>query len=435
VVLHEMLAGEPPFAGASQHGMLRRVMEVSPRALASRRADVTVSLDAAVQRALAKQPADRFPSAAAFSAALASSARVDAGSGALGGATPGEAVIQPAEAPRRSGRSLSARAFLYVAAAMLGVGLAGGFALGRWSVVDGWIGPQREVVQPRVGGDVRAVPAFGGEMALAVIDRDGRNQRLIPATRPWTPRFSPDGRRVAYGAFGSGRGTSDLFITDLESGATQRLTDDDEDSNDPQWSADGAALVYSANADAGKDLFVRKIGGSESRAIAVRSGRQFPNDWVRDGSAFLVTEQAGPNGYDILVQPTDGSMPLAYAATEASETAARVSPDGRWIAYTSDESGRPEVYLDSYPRPSRRVTVSLSGGEHPVWRADGRELYYWKNGAITAVAVGASSGQPPVLGAHTILFSAPYQSGVNTMYDVSPDGSRFVIVLAGDGRR
>jgi Tol biopolymer transport system component len=163
--------------------------------------------------------------------------------------------------------------------------------------------------------------------------------------------------------------------------------------------------------------------------LATRAGTQFASDWLRDGSALLVTEETGANQHDIIVQPADGSTPRAYATTSADETAARVSPDGRWVAYTSDESGQSEVYLDSYPRPGRRVTVSSGGGAHPVWRGDGRELYYWSDGSLVAVRLDAPrGGATPAVGAPTVLFSAPYYIGPNTMYDVSPDGERFVIV-------
>jgi Tol biopolymer transport system component len=163
--------------------------------------------------------------------------------------------------------------------------------------------------------------------------------------------------------------------------------------------------------------------------LARREGTQFPNDWLRDGSALLVTDHGGQGGSDILVQPADGSAARPYAATRAQETAARVSPDGRWVAYTSDESGQAEVYLDSYPQPGRRVKVSSNGGIHPVWRGDGRELYYWNDGALVAVQLNAAWGAaPPAVGDRLVLFRAQYNVGANTMYDVSPNGDRFVIV-------
>jgi serine/threonine-protein kinase len=269
-------------------------------------------------------------------------------------------------------------------------------------------------------------------MTLTVVDRSGRPQRTIPANRPWTPRFSPDARRVAYGAYGEGRSSSDLWVTDLATGTTQRLTDDGRDSNDPQWSSDGSTIAYSVDVPGGKDVFVQRAGGGQARVLASRDGAQYPNDWSRDGAALLVTEGATDNGYDIIVQPADGSVAQPYVATPANETAARISPDGHWIAYTSDKSGRPEVYIDSYPKPGKDVTVSLGGGIHPVWRGDGLEIYYWRDGELTAAQLKAGWGDtPPSVVARTRLFTAPYQDGINTMYDVSPDGQRFVIV----GRR
>lgn len=322
-------------------------------------------------------------------------------------------------APR--GRTVSARAALYAAVVTLVLGLAGGLLIDRSSLMQRWAddAPARN--------DAALAPT--AKLLLTEVNRGGRALHAIPADRPWTPRYSPDGHRVAYGAFGEGRTTSDLWVTDLDAGTTRRLTDDGADANDPQWSADGASFAYSVRASRGKDLVLRPLEGGTARTLASRNGTQFPSDWLRDGSALLVTEETERGGHDILVQPADGSAARPYAATSADETAARISPDGRWVAYTSDVSGRAEVYLDSYPQPGRRVVISSGGGVHPVWRGDGRELYYWRDGALVAVPLGAAvSGTPTVRGAETVLFSAQYHIGVNTMYDVSPDGQRFVII-------
>jgi Tol biopolymer transport system component len=326
---------------------------------------------------------------------------------------------------------------VYAAIAGVAVGLLGGWALARSSVIDGassdapapprndrarWRGAN---IGAAVIAPTRTASADGS--SLVVVDRAGRLQRTIAANRPWTPRFSPDGRRVAYGAFGAGRATSDLWVTDIDAGSTQRLTDDDADSNDPQWSPDGATIAYSFSAPGGKDVATRRLAGGAARVVASRPGTQFPSDWLRDGTSLIVTDD-GSRRHDIIVQPTDGSGARPYAATFADETAARVSPDGRWIAYTSDESGQPEVYLDSYPHPRQRVLVSRGGGVHPVWRGDGRELYYWRNDAVVAVHLDALRSASPVVGTETVLFETPYLASLNTMYDVSPDGERFVIV-------
>jgi hypothetical protein len=392
-VLHEMLAGESPFASESH--------------LATRRADVSPSLDAAIRRALARNPDQRFPSAAAFAAALTAPRRVEGTSRA---------------------RMVSARAAMYAVGLMLAVGLVGGWEFARSPIVERLPDAPPQVVRQPIDGETLVRSANGENTSLTVVDRAGRPLRTIVADRPWTPRFSPDGRQVAYGAFGRGRSTSDLWVTDLEAGTTRRLTDDGNDSNDPQWSAQGTTVAYSVSASDGKDLEMRPVGAGNPTMLATRPGTQYASDWLRDGSALLVTEETGDGKHDILVQPADGSTPWAYAATSADETAARVSPDGRWVAYTSDESGRLEVYLDSYPRRGRRVSVSRSGGAHPVWRGDGRELYYWDHGALVAVRIDVAGKATPTIGGPLILFRAEYYMGPNTMYDVSPDGERFVIV-------
>jgi hypothetical protein len=406
-VLHEMLAGASPFAAASHQVMPRNGMHEPAIALATLRADVSPSLDAAVRRALAKEPDDRFPSAAAFAAALTVPLRVG---------------------PSRA-RMVSARAMLYAVGVMLAVGLLGGWELARSPFVERLPDAPPEVVRQPIDGVTESSSASDEGTSLTVFDRTGRPLRTIAANRPWTPRFSPDGRQVAYGAFGSGRSTSDVWVTDLSAGTTRRLTDDDNDSNDPQWGAHGATVAYSVRAPDGKDLMMRPVGAGEPSLLAARVGTQFASDWLRDGSALLVTEEAGSNQHDILVQPADGSPAWPYATTSADETAARVSPDERWVAYTSDESGRMEVYLDSYPRPTRRVSISRNGGAHPVWRGDGRELYYWNDGALVVVQLDAVAGKgAPKIGTQIVLFHARYYIGPNTMYDVSPDGERFVII-------
>ncbi len=408
-VLHEMLAGEPPFAARWQQEAVRNVMYEPAVALSTRRADVSATLDAAVRRALARQPNERFSSAAAFAAAL----------------------IGRGRDVRSTGRMISARAPMYAVGVVLVVGLVGGWALATSRLGQRLPSALPVAQQPPSIGDAREWRGSAGDFSLTVVDRAGRSQRAIPASRPWTPRFSRDGRLVAYGAFGIGRTTSDVWVTDLSTGTTRRLTDDENDSNDPQWSANGALVAYSVSAPDGKDLMMRQVSGGSPSILATRTGTQFASDWLPNGSALLVTEETGDNKRDIIVQPADGSTPWPYAATSADETAARVSPNGRWVAYTSDESGREEVYIDSYPRPGRRVSVSWEGGAHPVWRGDGRELYYWNDGALVAVQLqpnAAWGDAAPAIGKRVVLFRAEYPVGPNTMYDVSPDGQRFVLV-------
>lgn len=270
-----------------------------------------------------------------------------------------------------------------------------------------------------------------GTLRLAVVDRSGRELRTVPARIPWAPRLAPDGRRVAYGAFAPGRDSSDIWITDLESGATQRVSADGRDSNDPQWSPDGQALAFSANADDAKDLFVQALRGGPARRLVRRPrSAEWPSDWADDGHALLYTAYTGE--WDVWVQPLNGAPARPYLATAARERGARLSPDGRWVAYQSDETGRDEVYVQAFPVPGHKTLISAGGGIHPAWRGDGRELYYWQaDQLIAARLAGTGADGPPTVRDRTPLFRAPYFAADLAMYDASPDGARFVLVTGG----
>jgi Tol biopolymer transport system component len=276
-----------------------------------------------------------------------------------------------------------------------------------------------------------------GSLSLTITDREGRKQRVLPKPGIWTPRFSPDGRRVVHGGFAPGRDSSDLWVTDVASGTTQRLTSDGMDDNDATWSPDGRLIAYSAEAAGGKDVFVLPLEGGKARPLIRLSGIQWPTDWVRDGSALLFTNTEVMGGragaQDIWVQPLDGTAARPYAATPARESGARASPDGRWVAYQSDESGRFEIYVQAYPTPAFKRLVSVGGGASPVWRGDGRELYYWRGDQLYAVSIAASRpGEAPAVRGTTLLFRAPYAGNPSANYDVSPDGKRFAIVTVKD---
>ena len=278
---------------------------------------------------------------------------------------------------------------------------------------------------PPQDGDARQ------NLRLVLADRTGRELAELPARVPWTPRFSPDGRQLAYGAFAPRRDGSDVWITDLATSSTRRVTSDDNDSNDPVWSADGKSIAFSANGNGGKDVVVQPLDGGPARRFA-RPGVQWPSDWLRDGRAILVTQGGRPGGEDLWIQPTDDAAARPYLESRAPELGARLSPDGRWVAFHAHESGRDEVYVDSYPAPGRRTLVSGEGGVNPVWGRDGRQLYYWQGDRLIAARLEEGrADQPLAVRERTPLFRAPYHAAAHAMYDVSPDGGRFAIVTSG----
>jgi Tol biopolymer transport system component len=279
-----------------------------------------------------------------------------------------------------------------------------------------------------------------GSWKLTLVDRPGREKPLLGGPFFWAPRFSRDGSRIAYTGFPPGQEAgdawsgdvwrTDVWIADLASAATHRVTTDGNDNSEPQWSPDGRSIVFDANIVGKKDLFVKTLDRGSVRPLTRRPGDQFPSDWAPDGSGVLFTEAANRADADIWVQPTDGSAARPYLATTADERAARVSADGHWAAYNSNETGRSEVYIQSYPTPGRKLLVSNGGGVDPAWRRDGRELYYWQGNQMVAVSLDAGrAGQPPVVRGRTPLFRMARV--VAAGYDVSPDGTRFAFVTGG----
>jgi serine/threonine-protein kinase len=278
------------------------------------------------------------------------------------------------------------------------------------------------------------LPQAMASARLALTDRAGREQQVLVARAPWAPRFSPDGRRLAYGARAPGHGASDVWVTDLAAGTTRRVSTDGRDNNDPSWSPDGRSLAHSTYTQAmQKQLAVRPVDGGPPRILAPdeKGFDAWPSDWSRDG-AVLFTRVGLGQAFDVWMQPTAGGAPRPYLTGPFREFGARVSRDGRWAAYTSNESGRDEVYVESFPTPGRKTLVSAGGGVSPVWRGDGRELYYWREDELVAVAIAEEPGGALVVGGRSTLFRAPYLEGVHANYDVSPDGTRFAVV---SGRR
>jgi hypothetical protein len=138
----------------------------------------------------------------------------------------------------------------------------------------------------------------------------------------------------------------------------------------------------------------------------------------------------GAGGSDVMVQPLDGGEAKPYVTTSAGETSARVSPDGRWAVYQSDETGRDEIYVQSFPSPGRKAVVSAGGGVNPVWGRDG-QLYYWKVDQLMVARVDLPrAGGSPIVASRTVLFRAPYVENIIAAYDVSPDGKQFVMVAS-----
>ena len=267
----------------------------------------------------------------------------------------------------------------------------------------------------------------GGAGQLVRVDERGAATPLMDSLRPYLhPKFSPDGRRVALEVRTAAG--ADIWITDLVSHTFERLTR--EGSNDrPEWSPDGERILFSAAGGRGAALWSRPADGRtparkelEGKA-GIREGVYTP-----DGRAIVYRVDSTFDNRDIWMAPTAGDRtPVPLLTGPNDEKQPRVSPDGRWLAYTSNESGREEVYVRPLAAEGGRVPVSAGGGSEAVWSRDGKRLFYREGERLMAATITTSPAA--AVSARQALFEGPFATDpYHPNYDVAPDGKSFVMV-------
>jgi len=296
------------------------------------------------------------------------------------------------------------------------------------------------------GRVVEASMAANGTLAMrlepaawqvVLVDERGVGEPLLPDTvGDFSGRFSPDGRRVAVNA--NLRRLPALWAYEFGTGSLSRLASGPQLGRGGwvEWSGDGRNVI-----EGGVTRLL--IGHASDGSGRLDTLAQFQDARVinavlaPDQSAVAYTTAFGAGGFNVMVRRLSGdTIPVRLAATEANETAPRFSPDGRWIAYSSDESGRYEVYAKSWPGPGTRVQISEAGGEQPVWSRDGRRLFYRSGQAMLAVDL-TGSGSAGALGVsrREQLFAGDFYLGDQFLgrfatYDVAPDGHHFLMAQA-----
>jgi eukaryotic-like serine/threonine-protein kinase len=257
----------------------------------------------------------------------------------------------------------------------------------------------------------------------ARVDRDGSNFWVEPDSHlTGSPRVSPDGRFVARSRLDAVRSNPDIWVDDLERGSTVRLTTSADLDGTPVWSPDGTQVAYRGGAfDKPSIGIVASDGSGVTRTMACPKSPCEPSDWSPNGQ-FLVLTVGRRDVWTMPVGSEGQAQPLL--AESFTERDARISRDGRWLAYVSDETGRPEVSVRSLTGPARRFVVSSGGGDMPVWRADGAELFFaGPEGRLFAVSVRPGPNAGLSFGPATKLNVPPLgEHHEDTIYDVSPDG-------------
>jgi len=254
--------------------------------------------------------------------------------------------------------------------------------------------------------------------------------------------ISPDASHVAVSkAESTVTGSSQsIWLLDLARGVSARFTFDIAPDTSPVWSPDGSRIAYGGSRAGGMGIYEKAANGtSTERTLISPAGEpMYPTDWSRDGRLLLYSKEAGSTRSDLWVMPlsqegTPAGESIPFATTKYNESGGMFSPDGHWIAYTSDESGQEEVYLRSFPASlgeGIKIQTSRNGGRQPHWRGDGKELFYLSLDR-KMMAVEVSQAGPVRLGAPTSLFELPAKeehSGLSAWpWDVTTDGKRFLI--------
>jgi Tol biopolymer transport system component len=238
-------------------------------------------------------------------------------------------------------------------------------------------------------------------------------------------RISPDGKNVAADIEDRRTGTSDLWVTELASSVSTRLHSDPVDEIMPVWWPDGSKLLYRSDRGGPPDVYEITLGASGSEHLLLaQPGVQQPEDVSRDGRFLAYLNESQSALAHIWLLPLQGERkPFPWLGTRFLETSPRFSPDGRWIAFESNESGVPEIYAALTQGGGEKRRISPGGGRRPRWREDGKELYYVAPGN-SIMAVSVTPGPQWTAGAPAPLFQA---DGEIENYDVTPDGSRFLI--------
>lgn len=233
---------------------------------------------------------------------------------------------------------------------------------------------------------------------------------------------------------GVGAWDGSLWLLDVASGRTSRLTFEDIDANQPGWSGDGTRVLFRGSKPDVSGFFTKATtGGAVAELLHEAPVTVYPDDWSADGRYVLFEPTDPRTRLDLWVLPLFGDRkPQPFLVTPANEAMGKLSPDGKWIAYVSDALGPVEVFVQPFPSGTGRWQVSTNGGYEPLWRRDGGELFYLSaDQKLMSVAVRSRAGRFEA-DAPRLLFSAPLASppGITATpgrYAVSPDGQRFLV--------
>jgi len=277
-------------------------------------------------------------------------------------------------------------------------------------------------------------PRVDPSTTLVLFGLDGVQGETIPlpAGQYSEVRFSPDGTRVATSRNEKDNpmaAGADVWLVDLVRKSGSRVTFDPQFEFAPVWSPDGRTIYFNSN-KTGEYLIYRKSAEGAGEAVAISKPQglsQTPHDITSDGRMIVFESNGSKTGADLLIlDSAGGKPPIPYLNTPVNERDAHLAPDGRWAAYLSDETGREELYVQSFPTPGSKIQVSNDGADVPVWSRDGKRLFFLAPDE-SLMAAEVTPGAALRVSAPVKLFRFPRPV---TAYDISPDGRRLLATMA-----
>jgi Tol biopolymer transport system component/predicted Ser/Thr protein kinase len=270
---------------------------------------------------------------------------------------------------------------------------------------------------------------------LRWLDRSGKELGVVRPDAPYTvPRLSPSGDRLAFPQIDPRLGTADIFVQDLRRATTTRVTFDPMSEWSPVWLPDGNRLIYASD-EGGElpDLFWLDLTNLSKGLLLHTGGVKYPEDVSPDGKFLLYTEFVSKHAAIWVLPLAEEKNPFRFVTDPFHDYSPRFSPDGHFVAYVAEESGKAEVYVRPFPGPGQAWQVSQSGGKAPRWSHDGREIFFLAENAVMSAAVRVGRGFETAM--PVPLFPADLFAGGDRMgYEVAPDG-RFLVLQPAAGAR
>lgn len=261
---------------------------------------------------------------------------------------------------------------------------------------------------------------------LAYVDHEGRRTVIgrVPGST-FAPRISPDGTRVAFDTQNDGA----IWIANLPGVDTKRRITTEGRNRGPLWSGDGTRIVYVTDHEGAETLFWRPADGTGAAELLIKPARA-PESWSERQQRFSFITFKDGGDYDVWTYSLAGKRGTPFAALPGSpQHSSRFSPDGRWLAYASAESGQLQVYVEPFPGPGAKIQVTKTGGGHPLWAPDQRALFFDNGGRMLTVAVRTEPDFAAVGDAVALPITGFVQGPLRRQYDLTPDGKRFLMMF------